>query len=73
MIFYVDNIKPSKEYTMPIGKCPICDKDAELISSSKEINSSYHVIHSNEYYRHMEAEDGITYVQKRKNVNYPKF
>jgi len=48
-----------------IGKCPICDKGAEIIDVLK-LDEHYHIVHQNEYYKHIQTESGVDGIYKRK-------
>jgi hypothetical protein len=52
--------------TVTMGICPICDKVAEPIQSTKEVKGESEIVHSNEYYTHYKIND-IDYIKKKRN------
>jgi uncharacterized ferritin-like protein (DUF455 family) len=51
-----------------IGKCPICESGAELMDVLK-VDEHYHIVHQNEYYKHIKTESGLDIIYKRNGDN----
>ncbi len=50
-----------------IGKCPICDKDAEAIDSKSEANAKLEPCDENEFFRcYTSTEHKINFVQRKR-------
>ena len=61
--------KESEEYPSFIGKCPICNKQCEVIKTVGELRKAhikYKTIHENEWGKHVVSEDGVDYYYKYK-------
>ena len=71
-VFGDNKPKDTTEYEHPIGKCPVCDRDAELIGNTgvlRREHITFTTICSNEYYKHVRTERENDYVYK---INPPK-
>ena len=54
----------------PIGNCPICNHDVELIDTLTTLEGKYEIHHANEYYKHI-VIDKLHYLYKIKRTNHP--